>query len=252
MAEYEQDLKDRVAIVTGSSSGIGRVTALELAKRGAKVMITSNESKRILDTLEEVRQFSPESESLEADVTSPPCMEEVVAYTMRCYNRIDILVNNAGITRDNLLIRMSDQEWYKVMEVNLTSVFRMTRLVARPMMKQRYGRIVNITSVVGFTGNPGQANYTATKAGVVAFTKTVARELAGRNITANCVAPGFIATPMTDKLKPEAQNAILSQIPLARPGTAEDVAQAVAFLVSDRASYITGETLHVNGGMYMG
>ncbi|MBF0369012.1 MAG: 3-oxoacyl-[acyl-carrier-protein] reductase [Magnetococcales bacterium] len=245
-------MKDRVAIVTGSTSGIGRVIALDLARRGAKILIISNESIRILEALEEIREFSPESESFEADVTSKACLGEAVKLAQKKFGRIDILVNNAGINRDNLLLRMSDGEWEQVMAVNLTAVFQLTRLVLRPMMKARYGRIINIASVVGQTGNAGQANYTATKAGLIGFTKSLAREVASRKITANCVAPGFIRSPMTDKLNPKAQEAILSQIPLGAMGSGEDIAEAVAFLASDRAGYITGETLNVNGGMYMG
>ncbi|MEO5376593.1 MAG: 3-oxoacyl-[acyl-carrier-protein] reductase [Magnetococcus sp. DMHC-6] len=244
-------LKDKVAIVTGSTSGIGREIALDLAHRGAKILVVSNESKRILDTLEEIKQISPDSDAYEADVTSKSCLEEAVKYCTTRYGIIDILVNNAGITRDALLVRMSDDDWDRVLAVNLTSIFCLTRLVLRPMMKARSGRIVNIASVVGFTGNPGQANYTASKAGVVAFSKTVAREVASRGITVNCVAPGFIRSPMTDKLNPKAKEAILAQIPMGEMGSPADVAAAVAFLVSDAARYITGETLHVNGGMYM-
>ncbi len=243
--------KDRVAIVTGSSSGIGRVIAIELAKQGAKLLLVSNESIRILEALEEVQEFSPESQAYEADVTSFPCLEEGVKLVLKDFGKIDILVNNAGITRDGLLMRMKDADWERVIEVNLTSVFKLTRLVIKPMMKARYGRIVNIASVVGSTGNPGQVNYVASKAGLVGFTKALALEVASRNITANCVAPGFIHSKMTDKLNPKASEAILSRIPMGKMGTQEDVAGAVAFLASEQARYITGETLHVNGGMYM-
>lgn len=244
--------KDRVAIVTGSSSGIGRVIALELAKQGAKLLLVSNESIRILEALEEVREFSPESLAYEADVTSFPCLEEGVKHAMSEFGKIDILVNNAGITRDGLLLRMKDADWDRVLEVNLTSVFKLTQLVLRPMMKARYGRIVNIASVVGSTGNPGQVNYVASKAGLVGFTKSLALEVASRNITANCVAPGFIRSKMTDMLNPKATEAILGRIPMGKMGSQEDVAGAVCFLASEQARYITGETLHVNGGMYMG
>ncbi|MBF0358141.1 MAG: 3-oxoacyl-[acyl-carrier-protein] reductase [Magnetococcales bacterium] len=244
--------KDRVAIVTGSSSGIGRVIAVELAKQGAKLLLISNESIRILEALEEVKEFSPESQAYEADVTSFPCLEEGVKHAIKDFGKIDILVNNAGITRDGLMMRMKDEDWDRVMEVNLTSVFKLTKLVIKPMMKARYGRIVNIASVVGATGNPGQVNYVASKAGLVGFTKSLALEVAARNITANCVAPGFITSKMTDKLNQKASESILSRIPMGRMGTQEDVAAAVSFLASEQAKYITGETLHVNGGMYMG
>ena len=243
-------LKDRVAIVTGSSSGIGRVIARELARRGAKLLLISNESIRILEALEEIRQFSPASQAFEADVSSTPCLEESVKQAIECFGRIDILVNNAGITRDALLVRMKFEDWNRVLEVNLNSVFRLTQLVVKQMMKAKYGRIINISSVVGSTGNPGQANYVASKAGLEGFSKSLAIEVAPRNITVNCVAPGFIRTAMTDKLNFKAREAILAQVPLGSVGEPEDVAFAVAFLASEEARYITGETLHVNGGMY--
>ncbi|MBF0438581.1 MAG: 3-oxoacyl-[acyl-carrier-protein] reductase [Magnetococcales bacterium] len=244
-------MQDRVAVVTGSSSGIGRVIALHLARQGAKVVLISNESIRILEALEEVRAISPESEAFEADVTSLPCLDESIKLTLEKFGRIDILVNNAGITRDSLLVRMSTADWDRVVAVNLTSVFHLTRMVLKPMMKARYGRIINVASVVGATGNPGQANYAATKAGLVAFSKSVALETASRNITVNCVAPGFIRTAMTDSLNPKAKEIILSRIPMGNMGEPDDVANAVAFLASEKARYITGETLHINGGMYM-
>ncbi|MEO5341022.1 MAG: 3-oxoacyl-ACP reductase FabG [Magnetococcus sp. MYC-9] len=245
-------LKDRVAIVTGSSSGIGRVIARELARQGARLVLISNESIRILEALEEIRQLAPESEAYEADVSSRPCVNEAVNLTLERFGRIDILVNNAGITRDGLVMRMKEEEWQRVMEVNLHSVFRLTQMVLRPMMKARYGRIIHISSVVGHTGNPGQSNYVAAKAGLEGFAKSVALEVASRNITVNCVAPGFIRTAMTEKLNSKAREAILARIPLGVAGEPEDVAHAVAFLASEQARYITGETLHVNGGMYMG
>ncbi|GAB0057254.1 3-oxoacyl-[acyl-carrier-protein] reductase FabG [Candidatus Magnetaquicoccaceae bacterium FCR-1] len=244
-------MQDRVAIVTGSSSGIGRVIAVRLAQLGARLVLISNESIRLLEALEEVRAISPESEAFEADVTSSPCLEESLKLTQEKFGRIDILVNNAGITRDGLLVRMSPKDWDRVLEVNLTSVFHMTRMVLKPMMKARYGRIVNIASVVGVTGNPGQANYVASKAALIGFSKSVALETASRNITVNCVAPGFIRTAMTDALNPKAREAILSRIPLGTMGEAEDVANAVAFLAAERSGYITGETIHVNGGLHM-
>ncbi|MBF0109559.1 MAG: 3-oxoacyl-[acyl-carrier-protein] reductase [Magnetococcales bacterium] len=245
-------MEGRVAIVTGSSSGIGRVIAREMAARKARLMLVSNEPEAIQDALAEVRVDAPESIATAADVTRPEDLIRVVDQAMSVFGRVDILVNNAGITRDNLLMRMKDEEWDAVLAVNLTSIFRLTRLVIKHMMKARHGRIVNIASVVGLTGNPGQANYAASKAGLIGFTKTLAAEVASRQITANCVAPGFIRTAMTDKLNPKAREAILSRVPMGEMGTPEDVANAVCFLASDSARYITGETLHVNGGMYMG
>ncbi len=244
-------LEDRVAIVTGSTRGIGKAIALHLAKQGAKILITSNEPELFEETLGEIKEFSPDADVFDADVTSKESIEGMIKFAQERFGKIDILVNNAGITRDGLLMRMSDDDWDLVMAINLRSIFRLTRQVIRPMMKNRYGRIVNIASVVGYTGNAGQANYTTAKAGLVGFTKTVAQEVASRGITANCVAPGFIKTAMTDKLNPKAQEAILSKIPMGSMGTPEDVATAVAFLCSDQASYMTGQTLHVNGGMYM-
>ena len=244
-------VKDRVALVTGSTSGIGKATALHLAGLGAHIMVTSVEGPKIPETIAEIEALGVRAEGFEADVTDPDAMAALIKLTLEKFGKIDILVNNAGVTRDNLLMRMKDEQWDQVLAINLTSVFRLTKLVLRPMMKARYGRIVNIASVVGLTGNPGQANYTAAKGGLIAFSKTAARECASRGITVNCVAPGFIATAMTDLLKPEAREAILSQIPLGKMGSAGDVANAVAFLASEEAAYLTGETINVNGGMFM-
>lgn len=244
-------MEGRVAVVTGASSGIGRVVANEMASRKVTLFLVSNEPS-IMDALAEVRVHAPQSQAVVADVTQADDLARVVDQVMEAFGRLDILVNNAGITRDNLLMRMKDEEWDAVLAVNLTSIFRLTRLALKPMMKARYGRIVNIASVVGATGNPGQANYAASKAGLMGFTKSVAAEVASRNITANCVAPGFIRTAMTDKLNPKAREAILSRIPMGEMGTPGDVANAVCFLAAQSSGYITGETLHVNGGMYMG
>lgn len=245
-------MEGRIAIVTGSSSGIGRVIANDMARRKARVVLMSNVPGDLQDALAEVRLLSPESIAIEADVTHSDDLSRVVDQVMDVFGKVDILVNNAGITRDNLLMRMRDDEWDSVLSVNLTSIFKLTRLILKPMMRARYGRIVNIASVVGATGNAGQANYAASKAGLMGFTKSLAAEVASRNITANCVAPGFIRTAMTDKLNPKASEAILSRIPMGAMGTPEDVAHAVCFLAADSSRYITGETLHVNGGMYMG
>ncbi|MBF0125177.1 MAG: 3-oxoacyl-[acyl-carrier-protein] reductase [Magnetococcales bacterium] len=244
-------LKDHVAIVTGSTGGIGQATALALAALGARLVVTSNEPDRIPEALAAVQRLSPDSVGTESDASSIDSLERLMLTTLDRFGRLDILVNNAGITRDNLLVRMKDEEWEQVLAVNLTSAFRLTRLALKPMMKARYGRIVNISSVVAATGNPGQANYAASKAGLIGFTKTVAREVASRGITVNCVAPGFIATRMTESLKPEVQQAMLAQIPMGVMGKPEDVAGVVAFLVSEQARYITGATIPVNGGMYM-
>ncbi|MBF0187160.1 MAG: 3-oxoacyl-[acyl-carrier-protein] reductase [Magnetococcales bacterium] len=245
-------LKDRVAVITGSTSGIGLTTARKLAAQGANILVTSIETDKIPTTVEELRGMGVQAEGIECNVTDVEQLEKMVAFTMEKFGKIDILVNNAGITKDGLLMRMKDEDWDAVMAINLTSIFRLTRLTVRHMMKKRYGRIINIASVVGFTGNPGQANYTAAKGGLVSFSRTVAREVASRGITVNCVAPGFIQTAMTEALNPKARDAILSQIPLGAMGQPEDVADAIAFLASDQARYITGDTIHVNGGMYMG
>jgi 3-oxoacyl-[acyl-carrier protein] reductase len=245
------NLTNRVAIVTGSTRGIGKATALYLARQGATLLITSNEGPLIPETVAEIEALGVPAAGIETDVTNADDLKKLVDFTLERFGKIDVLVNNAGITRDNLLIRMKDEEWDQVLSINLTSIFRLTRLVLRPMMKARHGRIINIASVVGLTGNAGQANYTASKGGLIAFSKTVAQEVASRGITVNCVAPGFIQTAMTDALKPEAQQAILSRIPAGKMGQPEDIAAAVAFLASEQAAYITGETLNVNGGMYM-
>jgi 3-oxoacyl-[acyl-carrier protein] reductase len=229
-------LGGKVALVTGASRGIGRAIAEELAKQGAKVIgtaTTEEGAKKINGRVLDVRNAA-QCDALVKEVGD-----------------IAILVNNAGITRDNLALRMKDEDWDAVMDTNLRAVFRLSRAVMRGMMKARWGRIINITSVVGGLGNAGQANYAAAKAGVVGMTKSLARELGSRNITVNCVAPGFIDTDMTRALPEESRKAVLSQIPLGRLGTAEEVAAAVAYLASPAAAYVTGAVLHVNGGMYM-
>jgi len=234
-------LEGKVALVTGASRGIGRAIAVELAKRGAKVIGTA--------TSEEGAQRISEG-GVTGKVLDVKNAEQCDALVKELGD-VHILVNNAGITRDNLALRMKDADWDEVMETNLKPVFRLSRAVMRGMMKARWGRIISITSVVGASGNPGQANYAAAKAGIVGLTKSLARELGSRNITVNCVAPGFIDTDMTRAL-PEAQKtALLAQIPLGRLGQPEDIATAVAYLASPAAGYITGAVLHVNGGMYM-
>ncbi len=244
-------MQGRIALVTGASRGIGRAILHELARRGARVIGTATSEQGARDITEALAAAGLEGEGVRLDVTDGDEVEAVVAALVERHGRIDILVNNAGITRDNLLMRMKDAEWTDIIETNLTSVFRLSRAVLRPMMKARHGRIISIASVVGVSGNAGQTNYAAAKAGMIGFSKSLAQEVGSRNITVNCVAPGFIDTDMTRAL-PEAQRSkLLERIPLGRLGAPEDIAHAVAFLASDAAGYITGATLHVNGGMYM-
>jgi 3-oxoacyl-[acyl-carrier protein] reductase len=235
----------KVALVTGASRGIGKAIAVELARLGATVVGTAT-------TEEGAKAIAgPNLHGRALDVRDAAQCDALIAAVQKEFGDIAILVNNAGITRDNLALRMKDADWDEVMDTNLKPVFRLSRAVMRGMMKARWGRIINITSVVGASGNPGQANYAAAKAGVVGMTKSLARELGSRNITVNCVAPGFIDTDMTRALPEEQRNALLSQIPLGRLGRAEDIAAAVAYLASPAADYVTGSVLHVNGGMYM-
>ena len=243
-------LDSQVALVTGASRGIGRAIALELAQRGFTVIgsaTTEAGAQAITDAL----AAHAGCRGLCLNVNDAAGIDAAVEAILKQHGSIQVLVNNAGITRDSLSMRMKDDDWDAVIDTNLKAVFRMSRAVIRPMMKQRYGRIVNITSVVGASGNAGQANYAAAKAGVAGMTRSLARELGSRGITVNCVAPGFIATDMTDGL-PEAQkSALLAQIPLGRLGSVGEIAHAVAFLASKEAGYITGTELHVNGGMFM-
>ncbi|MEG3640901.1 3-oxoacyl-ACP reductase FabG [Magnetococcus sp. PR-3] len=244
-------MSDRVAIVTGSTAGIGQEAAKLLAKRGCRVVVTGTRTEKIEETLEAIRADGGVAEGIAANIGVDEDLDKLVAFAQESFGGVDILVNNAGITRDNLFMRMKDDEWDQVIALNLSSVFKLSKRVIRTMMKTRYGRIVNVTSVVGFSGNAGQTNYTAAKAGLVGFSKSLAKEVASRGITVNCVAPGFIQTAMTEKLNEKAQEAILGQIPMGAMGSVDDIASAIGFLASDEARYITGETIHVNGGMYM-
>jgi len=246
----EVKFEGQVALVTGASRGIGAAIALELARKGVKVIGTATTDAGAAKISEALAAFEGCIGRV-LDVTQGAAAEALVDAVVKQYGGLQVLVNNAGITRDNLAMRMKDDEWDAVMEANLKGVFRMSRSVMRTMMKQRYGRIINITSVVGASGNPGQANYAAAKAGVAGMTRALARELGSRNITVNCVAPGFIETDMTASLQEDQQKALLGQIPLGHLGKPSDVAHAVAYLASPQASYVTGQELHVNGGMYM-
>ena len=240
----------QVALVTGASRGIGRAIAVALGTQGMKVIGTATSGAGAAAIGEALSAF-PGSRGLELDVNDGPRLLAAVDGIVKEHGALHVLVNNAGITRDMLSMRMKDEDWDAVLDTNLKAVFRMSRAAIRPMMKQRYGRIVNITSVVGASGNAGQANYAAAKAGVAGMTRSLARELGSRGITVNCVAPGFIETDMTRDLSESQKAALLAQIPLGRLGQASEIADAVAFLASARAGYITGTELHVNGGMFM-
>jgi 3-oxoacyl-[acyl-carrier protein] reductase len=246
------NLSGKVALVTGASRGIGRAIAIALAEAGADVAINyAGSEAAAAETAKAVEALGRRSLALKANVGKADEFEAMVKQVVDTLGGIDILVNNAGITRDNLIMRMKEEEFDQVIETNLKGVFNGIKAVTRTMMKQRSGRIINISSVVGVLGNPGQANYVAAKAGVIGLTKASARELASRGITVNCVAPGFIETDMTDKLPEEMRTKLLGDIPLARLGAPQDIAAAVRFLASDAAGYMTGQTIHVDGGMYM-
>ena len=244
-------LPDEIALVTGSSRGIGKAIAMALGKAGATVIGTSTTSDGAAHIDADLKAAGIKGRGCVMDVADAPGVDNAVKVVAGQFGDVTILVNNAGITRDMLLMRMQEQDWDAVIDTDLGSVFRLSKACLRGMMKARHGRIINISSVVGATGNPGQANYCAAKAGIIGFTKSLAREIGSRNITVNCIAPGFIDTDMTRALNPEQRDGLISQIPLQRLGTPEDIAQAVLFLSSPAAAYITGETLHVNGGMYM-
>jgi 3-oxoacyl-[acyl-carrier protein] reductase len=240
----------QVALVTGASRGIGAAIARQLAQDGFIVVGTATSDEGAAKIGQALAGFAG-SRGAKLDVNDAPAAEALIDAILREHGGLHVLVNNAGITRDQLAMRMKDEDWDAVLDTNLKAVFRMSRAVIRPMMKQRYGRIIHITSVVGASGNPGQANYAAAKAGVAGMTRALARELGSRGITVNCVAPGFIETDMTAGLPPEQQKALLQQIALGHLGKPEDIAHAVAYLASQRAGYVTGQQLHVNGGMYM-
>lgn len=240
------------ALVTGASRGIGRSIALQLAEEGYNVAVNYAGNKDKAEAVvAEIKDKGVEAFAIQADVANPDEVKDMIQEVVKQFGSLDVLVNNAGITRDNLLMRMKEQEWDDVINTNLKGVFNCIQKATRQMMKQRSGAIINLSSVVGAVGNPGQANYVATKAGVIGLTKTAARELASRNITVNAVAPGFIVSDMTDALNDDLKDQMKSQIPLGRFGEDTDIANAVAFLASDKAKYITGQTIHVNGGMFM-
>lgn len=245
-------LEGKNALVTGSSRGIGRAIALELGRLGANVAVNyaGNEAKA-QEVVDELEKMGVKAIKIQADVTDEEAVKKMVKEVIQTFGSLEILVNNAGITRDNLLMRMKEEEFDEVIDTNLKGAFLCTKAVVRQMMRQKYGRIINIASIVGISGNPGQANYVAAKAGLIGLTKSNAKELASRNILVNAVAPGFITTDMTDELSDEQKEAIFRLIPLERFGEPEDVANVVGFLASDKAKYITGQTIHVDGGMVM-
>jgi 3-oxoacyl-[acyl-carrier protein] reductase len=244
-------LQGQVAVVTGASRGIGRATALKLAAAGASVVVTATSAQGAQKTADEITSAGGKALAVKVDVSVTGEVEALFKEALAAFGKVDILVNNAGITKDGLLLRMKDADWDAVIDVNLKGAFTCTREAAKLMSKARYGRIINVSSVVGEMGNPGQANYCASKAGMIGLTKSVARELARRNVTVNAVTPGFIETDMTSELSEKAKEGLQEQIPMGRLGSAEDIANAVLFLASDAGSYITGHVLSVNGGMYM-
>ena len=244
-------LKDKVALITGAAQGIGKAIALKLADSGADVVIVDMNLEKAQATAKEIEGCGKRAIALKANVANLQETEAMIDETVAKLGAIHILVNNAGITRDALILRMKEEDWDAVISVNLKGVFNCTKAAVKHMVKQRYGRIINIASIVGEMGNAGQANYSASKAGVIALAKTVAREFASRNITCNAIAPGFIETAMTQALSEKVREELAKQIPMARLGTPEDVAEGVLFLVSDSSNYITGQVLNINGGMYM-
>ncbi len=244
-------MENEVALVSGASRGIGQAIAISLGKKGATVIGTATSEKGAENITNYLKENGIKGQGMVLNVTDQASIDQLLDNMKKQYAMPSVLVNNAGITRDNLMMRMKDEEWDAIIETNLTSIFKLSKACLRAMMKARKGRIISIASVVGLTGNAGQANYAAAKAGIIGFSKSLAREVGSRGITVNAVAPGFIDTDMTRALSDDTKKALLSQIPLNRLGQAEEIASAVTFLASDEASYITGETLNVNGGMYM-
>lgn len=243
-------MKGRVAFVTGASQGIGRECALALASAGARVVVGARSAEKLASLVAEILAAGGEAHAVALDVTSNESVKSAFAEAEKTFGPVEILVNNAGITKDGLAIRMSAEAWSDVLDTNLTGAFRCIQAVMRGMMKKRWGRIINVSSVVGLSGNPGQANYVSSKAGLIGLTKSLSQELGSRSITVNAVAPGFIETAMTEALSDEARDVITSKIPLGQIGSPSDIAHAVCFLATDEARYITGHTLSVNGGMY--
>ena len=245
------NLKEKVAIVTGSSRGIGEAIATRLSNCGAKIILIARNADKLKIVQERITSQGGIAESITGDVSSLDSIAEIISSTNEKWGRIDILVNNAGVARDNIIMRMKEDDWDEVMSINLKGCFNGIKSVTRPMIKNKAGRIINITSVVGQIGNAGQSNYAASKAGIMGLTKSMAKELGSRNITVNAVAPGYITTDMTDKLNDDVNEKMISSIPLGRLGTPDDVANLVCFLASDDAGYITGQTFNVDGGMVM-
>jgi 3-oxoacyl-[acyl-carrier protein] reductase len=241
----------RIAFVTGASRGIGAAIARRLASEGAHVLAAARGAEALEGVVAEIRAAGAGADAIPMDLSDAASIQDGARSALAAREKIDVLVNNAGITEDNLLLRMSKESWDRVLATNLTGVFLLTQAVIRSMVRKRYGRIVNVTSIVGLMGNAGQANYAASKAGIVGFTKSVARELASRNITCNAVAPGFIATAMTEAMEEESRGKLIAGIPLGRLGTPDDVAASVAFLASEEAAYVTGHVLNVSGGLYI-
>jgi 3-oxoacyl-[acyl-carrier protein] reductase len=242
------DLSHKMAIVTGASQGIGKTIAIEMAKSGATVFCLARNKEALDATIKTITEEGGKAYAFSCDISNNDDFKNISLNIFKNYGSIDILVNNAGITKDNLLLRMSDNQWDDVLNINLKGPFTCTRSVVKHMMKNKFGRIINITSIVGITGNAGQANYAASKSGLIGLTKSIAKEFASRGITANCVAPGWIETSMTDQLSTEVKNKFLSQIPIGKIGQSKDIANTVIFLASDEAGYITGQTITVDGG----